>query len=226
MASIAVPESSHPALKSLVHLSADEFELLLKALNRVTPGGTAEQFSAHAAENAPTIAPSTIKTIVNELFKLTSFKEQLGQTIPDFAKSIADAVLAQQSGSFPFNKTDRDVLSDRLIKLFELKGPLALTAKALDLLTDAQNLFYSSKILTDIRPVFDEKGTAAEAAVMVHHLVIHYRDTSDHKDFFVTLDSNDLKQLRAVLDRAERKAETLKPLLKRLELPYLDIEEQ
>jgi hypothetical protein len=226
MPTVTIPESAYPAIQALVHLSSEDFELLLKALAGADAAAMPDQFATHVAEKTPGIKALTTKAIVNELFKLASVKEDTGETLPDFAKSIADAALAaEQSEKFPFSEKDKDVLRDRLVRLFESKAPLGLTAKAWDLLTDAQHLYYTSKILTDIRPVFNEDGTATEAAVMIHHLMIHYRDSNDHKNFFVTLDSRDLKHLRGVLDRAERKIATLKPILKRSEVPYLDTEE-
>jgi len=224
MASVTIPESAYPAIQALVHLSSEEFELLLNELAQADAAATPYQFAEQIAAKSQRMKASTVKVIVNELFKLISFKEDSGKTLPDFASSIANSALAIASKDFAFNEDNRDVLRDRLIRIFEAKGPLALSAKALDLLTDAQNLFFSAKMLSDIRPVFSEDGTVAEATVLVHHLLIHYRNGNDHKDFFVTLDNNDLKQLRGVLDRAERKEATLKPLLRRLEVPYLEVE--
>jgi hypothetical protein len=225
MAQITIPESSRPAIQSLTHLTAEEFKTLFEALQRAAPAAAPELFWKHVAEHAPAMSSSTIKTIVNELFSMHTAIENSNISAGDFAKAISDAAFAEHSEEFPINEADRGILRDRLLKLFELKDSLRLTAKALEILTDAQHLFFTAKILTDIRPVFNEKGTATEAAVIIHNLAIHYGDGSDHKNFFVTLDTNDVKVLRAILDRADEKAKVLQAILDRAGVSYLDVEE-
>src|ERR1700687_3422193 len=225
MPEITIPESAYPAIQSLAHLSVEDFKTLLKALEQAKPAAAPHLFWKHVAKLAPTISPSTIKIIVNELFSMHLALENLDISTEEFSKSVSDAVFSEQSEEFPIDEADRDILKDRLTKLFELKASLRLTAKASDISTDAQHLFYTAKILTDIRPVFDEEGTVIEAAVIIHNLLIHYGDANDHKNFVVTLDANDVNELRSVLDRADAKAKALQSLLKRAEVSYLDVEE-
>lgn len=225
MSDITIPESARPAIHGLAQMSSEDFASFLKALERAKPAAGPDIFWKHVAEHAPKINTSTVKMIVNELFSMNYALEKWDISPKEFAESIADAALSEQSEEFPINEADKDILRDRLEKLFALKATLGLTAKALDILTDAQHLFYSAKILTDARPVFNEAGTAIEAAVIIHNLMIHYGDASDHKNFFVNLDTNDIKELRDVLDRAEEKAKTIRALLHRSEVSYLDVEE-
>ena len=223
MPKITVPESAYPAIQSLANLSAEDFKTLLKAVEQAKPAAAPHLFWKHVAMHAPEINASTIEVIVNELFAMHLALEDLPVTTEQFSKKLSDDVFSEQK--LPIDEAGRDILKDRLIKLFELKASLGLTAKALDILTDAQHLFYNAKILTDIRPVFDEEGKVLEAAVIVHNLMIHYGDAGDHKNFFVHLDTNDVKELRAVLDRADEKAKVLRSLLQRSEVSYLDVEE-
>lgn len=225
MPEITIPKSSYPAIQSLAHLSSEDFKTFLRALERAKPAAAPDLFWKHVAEHAPAISTSTIKMIVNELFSMNYSVDYLDISTEEFAKSVADAAFAEESDELTINEADRDILKDRLTKLFELKTSLGLTAKALDISTDAQHLFYTAKVLTDIRPIFDEEGKVIEAAVIVHNLMIHYGDAGDHKNFFVHLDTNDVKELRAVLDRADEKAKALRSLLQRSEVSYLDVEE-
>jgi hypothetical protein len=223
MPEITVPESAYPAIEGLVNLSAEDFKILLKALEQAKPAAAPHLFWKHVAMYAPAIKTSTIKTIVNELFSMHLALEDIPVSTEQFAKSLSEDVFSEQK--LPINEADRDILRDRLTRLFELKASLRLTAKASDVSTDAQHVFYTAKILTDARPVFNESGTEIEAAVIIHNLLIHYGDASDHKNFFVTLDANDVKELRLVLDRADAKAKALQSILKRSGVSYLDVEE-
>jgi uncharacterized protein (DUF1778 family) len=224
MSEITIPEGAYPAIQKLAHLSAEDFAAFLAALERAKPAATPSLFSQHVAEHAPQISSSTIRMIVDELFSMNYAFEDLDFSIDEMAKSVAEAAFDEQSEEFPIGEADRDILKDRLAKLFVLKASLGLTSKALGLLTDTDRLFYTARILTDIRPIFNEEGDVVEATVILHNLVVHYGENGDHKDFFVTLDTNDIKALREVLDRADSKAKALESLLKRSEVSYLGME--
>jgi hypothetical protein len=58
-------------------------------------------------------------------------------------------------------------------------------------------------------------------AVIVHLLKLSYHEDGDHKEFFVALDDADLKHLKEVIERAERKAKTLRGKLKAGATMYL-----
>jgi hypothetical protein len=92
-------------------------------------------------------------------------------------------------------------------------------------LTEEERIFYSARILTDIRPIFNEAGNLIEAAVIVHNLKIHFGENGDETDFYVALDTSDIQALREVLDRADEKAKQLQSLLQRSQISYLDAEE-
>jgi hypothetical protein len=221
MLSVKIPESSYPVLDALVHLAPEQFESLLAAMERAKPAARPDLFWIHV----PNVEDATVRDIVRELFALASFKDELDVPIDEFVDSIASAAVADKTSKVAFTDSEASTLKQRLQKLLQLGGAVRLTSKAVDLLTDTQRVFYTSKILTDIRPVFSEDGNAADAAIIVHNLRIHYGESDEHKDFFVALDDDDLNQLRAVLDRAAHKAKVLKPLMKKAELPHLDLEE-
>ena len=92
-------------------------------------------------------------------------------------------------------------------------------------MTDCDNLFYNAKILTDARPVFNDDASRLEGIGIVHVLKIHFEHNQNHEDFFTVLDSLDLKRLRSIIDRAEKKAQVLKALFKTKNIVYLDVEQ-
>ena len=135
---------------------------------------------------------------------------------------MIDAVAEVKSSEFPFSESDAITLQNRLSKIFDLRKALSITTKAMDVLTDEERIFYSAKILTDVRPIFNEEGNSIDAAIIVHNLKIHFGQDQDHKDFYVALDTSDIEVLRDVLDRADEKAKCLQSLLERAKVSYLD----
>ncbi len=79
-------------------------------------------------------------------------------------------------------------------------------------------------MLTDIRPVFGVRPEAPQAAVIVHNLRIHYHQGGAHRDFLVTMDSQDIQDLIDTLERAKVKAENLKVVLATAGIPDIEPE--
>ncbi len=225
MPEIHIPKSGHVAFRKLIDLTAPEFDALLDAVAHTPPAASPDLFWKHVAEKVSNIPPKTVENIVDELFSLNYARENWSLSVEEFAKTLADAAVSQSPKKTPITTDEKNTLLIRVTRLLELKASLTITSKALDVLTDAERLFFTAKILTDVRPVFDEDGKNVEGAVIMHNLRIHYGQDNEHRDFFVALDTSDIKELRSVLDRADKKAESLQALLGRAKVSYLKIEE-
>jgi hypothetical protein len=225
MPSITIPESAYAAIQHLIRLSPPDFDAFLDALSRAEPSLDQDKFWSHVATHFTRIDQIEIKSILNEIFQMDVARTGMDMDISEFAEVIADAAASAKSEKFPCEEGDKKILKDRLVKIFEGRKGLNITMKAMGVLVDQDHVFYHAKILTDIRPVFNEKGDSVDAAVIVHNLRIHYGEDSDHKDFYVALDASDIQSLREVLDRADTKAKCLRGFLKTSGVSYLDAEE-
>jgi hypothetical protein len=223
MPEIRIPKSGQTAFRELLQLDETQFDALINAITKTPPAASPDVFSHHVADNVSTIERAVVERIVDELFSLNFARENWGVSEAEFAKIAAAAAAAQASKKSSISDDQKNLLAARLARLLEIKASLNVTSKALDILTDAERVFYSAKILTDVRPVFDDEGNKIEGAVIMHNLRIHFGQDNDHRDFFVALDTNDIKELRVVLDRADKKAKSLEELLNRAKISYLDI---
>ena len=79
---------------------------------------------------------------------------------------------------------------------------------------DHENSFCDAKILTDLRPVFGASAEVQpEGIVVTHTLKLEYHDDRGaHRKFYVALNQDDLETLRNVLERADKKANSLQAL--------------
>lgn len=223
MLPITIPESAHAALQNLINLSASDFKTFLDALTRAEPSLDASGFWRHVAIHLKQVDQAVIQSILHEIFQMDDARS--GMDVAEFAEAIAIAAASGGSKTLNLKTGDQEILKDRIIRIFESKKGLRITMKAAGVLTDQDHSFLSARILTDIRPVFNDKGDSADAAVIVHNLIIHYGIDSDHKDFYVALDTSDIQSIREVLDRADEKAKSLQRLLKSSGVTYLDVEE-
>ena len=197
--------------------------MFLDALSRAEPSLHKNKFWRHVAKHAEGIDKDVIELIVDEIFELDDVRTDEGTE--EFAGLIAEAALEANSNEFPFEQKDCTILKERLIKIHAGRKGLQITMKAAGVVSSQDHVFIYPKIVTDIRPVFNAEGNSVDAAVIVHNLKIHYGVNSEHKDFYVALDTNDIQSLRDVLDRADAKAKSLQGIFKTSGISNLEAEE-
>jgi len=65
-----------------------------------------------------------------------------------------------------------------------------------------------------LRPVFGEGiAEGPDAFIVTHTLKLHYWEAGKHKDFFVALDRNDVRSLKEIAERAEKKSARLTEII-------------
>lgn len=173
-----------------------------------------------ALENAPSISALTSTSLLPIISNLDlENPKQIAETLSALyrVKSTRDVANVEEfvddvSEAMGECGPTRDKLNANLIALLSIEE-LELSAKAWDLQTDDERSFCHGRILTDLRPVFGvDVSEGPKAMVIVHLLKIGYQQfgVEKHKEFVVSLDAEDLKTLRKLVDRAEAKAKSLK----------------
>jgi hypothetical protein len=133
--------------------------------------------------------------------------------LSEFAEEVCRSLDETKVDALKLKPERRDIFKQRITRLLAPSSSLAITARAVDVLTEHERIFTSARIITDIRSVFSDPSEKPSAAFIVHMLNIHYRQGREKKEFFVALDSDDIAKLKEVLDRAEKKAKSLATLL-------------
>ena len=148
-----------------------------------------------------------------ELIKtITSFNELIGKpgtTIEDTAKNLCESYLEMVGGNIDSDKLQ--LLNNNLIIIFRSYKNLGLSLKARDLLLENENNFHESRIISDLRLVFDEEiENAKRYGIIIHKLHIEYRKERNVNDIYLSLDLADLQQLKDEIERAIKKHEFVK----------------
>ena len=219
-----IPESAYEPIRNLVQMDQKDFDALISGLTSAKPSISTPALSRHIAAACPKIPSAVISSIVSQVMTMEYLKQDSEMEAEEFAVAVAASAFCSASEDFEFTESDANILEVRLTKIFQSDHILELNTKAIAVVTDHDNLYLSAKILTDARPVFNDDGSALEAIAVVHMLRIHFENNSSHKDFFTAMDVADLRKLKQVIERAERKAEVLKNTFKAANIPYLDIE--
>jgi hypothetical protein len=101
-----------------------------------------------------------------------------------------------------------------LVRVLDPNGSLACTAKATQVSREYENIFRDARILSDIRPIFPRDSNKPRFAVIVHLLRIAHRNSEGRTARAVfALDRSDLLALKATVDRALEKDESLHAII-------------
>lgn len=160
--------------------------------------------------------PSEIREIATALGVLYSAKAQRDVSDEEIANDVCD-ILEAESGELKLAPAERAGFKNKLLILLSA-DVFTLSSKAWDLATDDERTFCHARILTDLRPVFGtDVKDGPKAMIVVHILKLGYDITANpdkHQDFYVTLDADDLQELRKTIERAEAKAKSLAASIK------------
>jgi len=211
-----VPPPQVPHIKKLLELPSEKMDAFAGALGEVGPHFNIADLSTEMAKRMSMpmdvthgiigLLASLYLTKDTEVAPLDSFLDE--QVFPALRRA---KVFPEKDGHSEWPR-----LRKFLVTALRLEKTLGTAAKAGYVLTQHERIFVSARILTDIRPIFHlDVSEKPESAVLVHMLRITTRDQfGDSKDKYFALDSNDVRLLRGLVDRALKKEETLRDLMK------------
>ena len=132
------------------------------------------------------------------------------------AKDLLEGLLHSIATSEPCWTEDEisrwRALEPQLNNLFSLPN-VSTIVKALDLAYDYTDLLQDVKILTDIRPVFNEDASGILGALVSFTLRLSLDGREGRKSLSITVDEKDVEKLKQICDRALKKAETAKDFM-------------
>ena len=210
MPGLNVPKSERAGLTLLYDMPEESFKALLTALERSPSDSTPD---------IPGMSPYQLKRVIDSIKSMYEVRTYNDVPLDRFVKDICES-LAEHSD---IKTADDPKLSDRLTRLMSI-DTLNIAAKAALLRHEYPYTFCSARILSDARPVFGpDPSDPPVAMVIAHTLKLEYHGAAGHlNELYMALDSDDISQLREVLDRAEAKSQSLRNALAGLDLEVFD----
>jgi hypothetical protein len=231
MPRIQIPKKYRYGIKKIITLDSAVFENLIDALRNSNPSfhlkNLADTVSLKIKEKGiENLTKDDLLNILEAIVSLYPLQAYSSLTLEDLASSLGEAVAELED--FPnVTEEQKKIFEARITTLLSINGALDVASKVGELLLEYEHLFLSSRIITDIRPVFDSDLNKIPAgALIVHTLKLEYKQGNEEKDFYIALDTNDVKKMREQLDRAEQKAKSIKLMLNQAQVSYLDVEER
>jgi hypothetical protein len=215
---LSIPEEHRSALRKLLDLPDAAATELIAALSSAkvipTPRAMAEQIGG----NVPQIQSKDLVDILELLYALYHVREFSEVRRARFLRDLLQTI----RGEFDIQK-DPAQLRSRFQKLLNI-GALNTLSKAIRLQRDGERLYCSTKILSDIRPVFGaDPSSRPVSAVLTHTLKIGYHEGGEHKEIFFVLDEQDLEELQEIIERAKAKGRSIAQFLSDTGLPRLGL---
>lgn len=223
MSNITIPKEAIPALRLIADLSQTQFDDLLSAIKLTKPTLTASQFATSISKTVKSVEADSIWEVFAACIPLYGVMKTHELSPTELAEDIG--LFFKEANLDGFATDKAGVLTSRLKELLVLDKTLAVTAKAMDVMTEHQQTFCDARIMCDIRPVFADTAESAASAMIIHNLHIGFHDstTGNHKSLCVALDNDDIKTLKAVIERAEKKTAILKSIIEKADVNYLDV---
>ncbi len=214
MPKLSVPEAYRSGIADIGKLSEEAFDQLFAALRKAPEFNDSKELSAWISNEVSAVPPPTRDVILRSITSMTRARET-GNTTPSvFASDVWEAL--ERLSPEHIEGIDQNVFENRVARLLE-QTPIDLpAAKADDLKGEVERNYCDARILTDLRSGFRKTiDDSPSLMVVLHNLRISYHDDKgDHREFYVSMDAMDLRNLQEAVERAQKKAIALKNIMK------------
>jgi hypothetical protein len=214
MAALSLPESDYPGLAALSALKDEQRDELVSALTEAPDPTDPNELAAFISKKATSIPPDLITAIANVVISLSYGRVLLDHSVANFAKAVCDAM--EESGLEILKLgSARPHFEDSLVKILSIES-LGSSIKAKAVLNEYEHVICGSRILTDLRPIFGSGNIESPAGMgIVHTLRIRYHEAMELREFFVAMDSKELRELGETIERAKAKEKSLQAILEK-----------
>ncbi|MBN8564185.1 MAG: hypothetical protein J0L70_26995 [Leptolyngbya sp. UWPOB_LEPTO1] len=222
---LRVPEEHVRGIKLLIDIEDKVFRALLNAVDKVCPTLSVEKVATDLAAEVKGIDLKDLEEITQAIVAL-----QVSLNGEERDDSLIERVVTELSSSLfeheEFSNYSDDQIarfSGRIHALLTANGVFKTFAKAFELRIESERILADARILTDVRPIFqDEIDEGMSAAIVSHTLRITYRDATGQREFYTALDELGLDVLLEQIVRAKEKTEAIRSMLEKASIPYLD----
>lgn len=217
MASVRIPPSQRESLVLVATMSADSFEALESCFGPVEGDLSTVQVEQEIASAIPAVEEAG--PILDALIGACAYGRGRDLTPEDAGKKIAESDVLE------LDDQARSALADRLASVFQ-SPVLEPLAHAASLLAEDEYSYCTSRILSDLRPMFGaDEDVTPSSALLRHTLKFDVHIDGRLKSVVISIDNKALEELAAGVERAQKKAESLRDLAHRAGLRVIELKE-
>lgn len=154
---------------------------------------------------------SIASALVRELIIIRGSFRKKDFEIEDIRNSILNAINVDPDWSEEQINSWKKI-EQIFLEILELPIVRIIT-RAINLSYEYSNIWKGARILTDIRPIFDELGKSIEGSVISHCFRLRFDSVNGRNELNVALDISDIESLLEQCNRAITKAKTAKQFM-------------
>jgi len=211
---LGVPDEARAGLVQLAGLDNAAFNRIADVLSRPPPSLRQSRFINGLGVELGKDFAGDIQSLMAAILSVASGREASRYKPAEFAEGVA------LSKDLKLARPLRNTLNRRLVEVLQIPSVI-VTAKAWDLLLENEHNFRSSRVLTDLRPIFVHGHDTPRAGLVLHQLRVTHGNQHSDQDTIITLDDLDLLELMETLNRAQLKAEQLRSALSGTDIKVL-----
>ena len=191
-------------------LGAEKIQSIAVAFTDLKPQAIRPSDLRHALGNIFPEDSRKADIVLKHIMSLYTLRRQRDLSVDDLLDGLNHGIEA--GGWSPDQIYQWGELRPQLHVLFSLSAVQAVV-KFLDLSYDYTNILQNIKIITDIRPIFNEEGNIIEAAIVSYTMRLYFDSLEGSKSLSVALDEEDVKKMLQTCQRALIKAKTSKEFM-------------
>lgn len=152
--------------------------------------------------------------LLRQVLSLHGLGRQLNLSAAEIFSGLQPGLQPTESGWAEEEFKEWVAIADLVKEFFELEV-IRLSAKALDLSYEHTQLLQRARILTDIRPVFNDDASEVRGTVISHSLLIRFDDPEGDHVLSLAVDEDDIQSLIRQCERALKKSKTARDRLEK-----------
>jgi hypothetical protein len=209
------------ALRDLAFLATneDQLPLVAKAAADAPSGRDFSTITKHVA-GATGLPAADVERILQTLQNLSYLKTRMRLSYEELLDLITESFVQRCDAEDQDQLDSWRAARGAILVVLEAIGPdhpLQVARKAERLMYAHQNILIDARIITELRPVFNEAGDRIVQGIIANTLLIDYLDGGVSRSIEFGLDATDVAELRRISERAEGKAVAMKQSLSGLE---------
>jgi len=220
MASLNIPNRHVNGLTKLFSLT--EQEDLIKNLQKANISINPEKIIKEAVASITGFTPEDVTDITRAVMSLLLLRSGSDKSLEELIDELISVIKKGNFEELKLSDDSYEKVKENLSKILSIEN-LLLSAKAVGIKFEHDNLFERAKVLTQILPVFsDDVEEIPKAAIIAHQLGVHYFQDGEHKEFFLRIDEEEIEDLIKILERAKNKARSLQRFLETTDVKYIE----
>jgi hypothetical protein len=206
MATISIPEKVYPGLRIISELDDIEINKVIQFLNSLNVGENIETF---ANELNDLVGEDKGDFLLQAILSFSRLIEYDEVNLQDVANNLTFSYF--ELTNIKSTKLKAKKLTDNLIKIFSNYSSLKLSINSRRNSLYNENNLGKSKMLTDVRLVFDDElNNKKRIGIILHKLYLEYQRNGEIQELHLTMDMKDLKKLKNQIEESILKDELIR----------------